>query len=53
MMMLSSKTEDDETIRDTLKGAGVKASDINLDVANAKELKNDPNGMYSRIRQCA
>ncbi|KAI4870601.1 hypothetical protein F4820DRAFT_218788 [Hypoxylon rubiginosum] len=35
--------KDDETIRDTLKGAGVKASDINLDVANAKELKNDPN----------
>lgn len=53
MIMLSSKIEDDEVIRDTLKDAGVKASDINLDVVNPKELKNDPNSMCWTIRHCA
>ncbi|KAI6092917.1 hypothetical protein F4821DRAFT_223542 [Hypoxylon rubiginosum] len=35
--------KDDEVIRDTLKEANVKASDINLDIVNLKEIDNDAN----------
>lgn len=45
MLILSSETEDDEVIRDTLKEANVKASDINLDIVNLKEIDNDANGV--------
>ncbi|KAI1780937.1 hypothetical protein F4818DRAFT_21113 [Hypoxylon cercidicola] len=40
--------KDDEAIRDTLKEANVKASDIKLDVVNSKEQKNDPS---ERVRR--
>ncbi|KAI1388955.1 uncharacterized protein F4822DRAFT_429571 [Hypoxylon trugodes] len=35
--------KDDEVIRDTLKSANVDASQIKLDVVNAKEMKDDSN----------
>ena len=42
LIRLPLEPEDEEAIRDILRDAKVKPSDINLDVVNTKEREKDP-----------
>lgn len=47
---LMERAENDDAIRDILERGKVKASDIGLDVVNAKEIKNDPSSKWIPIK---